>query len=117
MFWLVATVLTVYGIETLARNLFVKKQAVVLQQSLPFTVLKREAGKVGEDAYNFTLLQQSLPFTVLKHIHQFLSSNLRHVKLQQSLPFTVLKLKLTIYYTLVFRKVLQQSLPFTVLKR
>ena len=92
MFWLVATVLTVYGIETLARNLFVKKQAVVLQQSLPFTVLKREAGKVGEDAYNFTLLQQSLPFTVLK-------------------------LKLTIYYTLVFRKVLQQSLPFTVLKR
>ena len=35
-----ATVLTVYGIETFVTTFFFKRQTKLLQQSLPFTVLK-----------------------------------------------------------------------------
>ncbi len=59
----VATVLTVYGIETdglLFRPYFKYK----LQQYLPFTVLKLV--KVITNCYNKPELQQYLPFTVLK---------------------------------------------------
>ena len=61
----VATVLTVYGIETLCG-----------QGNVPFVCALR--------------LQQCLPFTVLKpiHLHRYHSNN---SQLQQCLPFTVLK--------------------------
>ena len=61
----VATVLTVYGIETNLKRVLAIVNSTVLQQSLPFTVLKRysfEPIKVR----NIYQLQQSLPFTVLK---------------------------------------------------
>ena len=63
------------------------------------------------------LLQQYLPFTVLKH-HLQAASNSAEVSswLQQYLPFTVLKpfpLKFKLLYN---SKKLQQYLPFTVLK-
>ena len=86
---MVATVLTVYGIET-ALEINGKYGALrfVLQQYLPFTVLKL----FTTIKYRFThfKLQQYLPFTVLKLIcHKTKLVNL--VALQQYLPFTVLK--------------------------
>ena len=62
----VATVLTVYGIETDKRvSQGFYREWVWLQQYLPFTVLKQ-----AMPAYNYSLthvrLQQYLPFTVLK---------------------------------------------------
>ena len=60
---LVATVLTVYGIETSISN-FIHLSLHRLQQYLPFTVLKRVgAENVGSYVCE---LQQYLPFTVLK---------------------------------------------------
>ena len=65
-FTLVATVLTVYGIETRNKTISVHLLHLLLQQYLPFTVLKR-----GETLHGIILdankLQQYLPFTVLKH--------------------------------------------------
>ena len=60
----VATVPTVYGIETLKYNL---KNVFFfgLQQYLPFTVLKLDT--VVSDTTVKLKLQQYLPFTVLKH--------------------------------------------------
>ena len=60
----VATVLTVYGIET--RNWFSNRTDLFkLQQYLPFTVLKPSSGLIL--ALNrSSKLQQYLPFTVLK---------------------------------------------------
>ena len=85
----VATVPTVYGIETLKYNL---KNVFFfgLQQYLPFTVLKLE---YSDPMFEERVLQQYLPFTVLKltkillYIRTFIST-----ALQQYLPFTVLKL-------------------------
>ena len=62
----VATVLTVYGIETnKSQCLCASKGDSKLQQYLPFTVLKPSA-----DGSNLpivlSMLQQYLPFTVLK---------------------------------------------------
>ena len=61
----VATVLTVYGIETLTVNTVNQTISFMLQQCLPFTVLKlremEETVLVSPDK-----LQQCLPFTVLK---------------------------------------------------
>ena len=65
----VATVLTVYGIETNRLfNLF-NICYMLLQQYLPFTVLK----PVGRDTFAFgsSALQQYLPFTVLKRYEYF----------------------------------------------
>ena len=64
LFIIVATVLTVYGIETNADITDVEFIAFRLQQYLPFTVLKR-----SYNLYSFVFLstlQQYLPFTVLK---------------------------------------------------
>ena len=61
---LVATVLTVYGIETQTKN-FLRSVVVVLQQYLPFTVLKQDRAKFFFDSIA-DWLQQYLPFTVLK---------------------------------------------------
>ena len=59
----VATVLTVYGIET--KEISVKIENHLLQQYLPFTVLKLESTvRIPRHIYR---LQQYLPFTVLKH--------------------------------------------------
>ena len=61
----------------------------MLQQYLPFTVLK--LNPLGHQTFHhYRVLQQYLPFTVLKpfeHIRDFD----HHVQLQQYLPFTVLK--------------------------
>ena len=59
----VATVLTVYGIETIPSTIF-KRCNSTLQQCLPFTVLKLPSN-FGATAFNVSL-QQCLPFTVLK---------------------------------------------------
>ena len=61
------------------------------------------------------MLQQYLPFTVLKllRIH---SVAVTAGKLQQCLPFTVLKLTSNSHVVLTLDIMLQQCLPFTVLK-
>ena len=60
----VATVLTVYGIETWLSSMLPDTNNV-LQQYLPFTVLKLR--KVFSNAiFDIIELQQYLPFTVLK---------------------------------------------------
>ena len=61
----------------------------MLQQYLPFTVLKRF--DFGRYASLYLWLQQYLPFTVLKH-EQSLRMHVFSFRLQQYLPFTVLKL-------------------------
>ena len=63
---------------------------MLLQQHLPFTVLKPSA----ESASFITasaVLQQHLPFTVLKHKTNVASRDCHIASLQQHLPFTVLK--------------------------
>ena len=83
----VATVLTVYGIETCNGSLLIMSISLKLQQYLPFTVLKRhrlsheptyqyvatvltvygiETGHFFVSEQSVTMLQQYLPFTVLK---------------------------------------------------
>ena len=84
----VATVLTVYGIETNSSDTLSPKALLKLQQYLPFTVLKLEPFDYKDPIPQ--LLQQYLPFTVLKleignHILRVV------LWLQQYLPFTVLK--------------------------
>ena len=86
---IVATVLTVYGIETLNR-IYGTLWSHRLQQYLPFTVLKR--WYLIHTYHEFRELQQYLPFTVLKHQLITDSDMLRFKSLQQYLPFTVLKL-------------------------
>ena len=85
----VATVLTVYGIETIIQG-GINKTSFLLQQYLPFTVLK-PSYLSRLDATGLKL-QQYLPFTVLKPSFYFYSFNFFKA-LQQYLPFTVLKLK------------------------
>ena len=60
----VATVLTVYGIETTCITLSITSSIASLQQYLPFTVLKPYG--TDADIFNSVKLQQYLPFTVLK---------------------------------------------------
>ena len=63
-FLLVATVLTVYGIETLTGIVLICSSMNMLQQYLPFTVLKlHHSTTLGPILIQ---LQQYLPFTVLK---------------------------------------------------
>ena len=59
----VATVLTVYGIETNVNFVILNKFYAKLQQYLPFTVLKRIC---FSDIECTQPLQQYLPFTLLK---------------------------------------------------
>ena len=88
---IVATVLTVHGIETLFPFRNDAADIAMLQQSLPFTVLKLRGRAGPRDCVDtvatvltvhgietvptvyftvrlFWKLQQSLPFTVLKHL-------------------------------------------------
>ena len=62
----VATVLTVYGIET-RRKIRTHLHDLLLQQYLPFTVLKLTL-YLENNADSHHKLQQYLPFTVLKRI-------------------------------------------------
>ena len=133
----VATVLTVYGIETNLRFAYSLSAFSRLQQYLPFTVLKQ--GNPHHFHGNNNMLQQYLPFTVLKLLHIFRYRTLvdgfrcnstyrlrywncycsyckwRQRRLQQYLPFTVLKQKVLLLFVYKIFK-LQQYLPFTVLK-
>ena len=61
----VATVLTVYGIETSYIILAYRKLNHPLQQCLPLPVLKHPR-EIGVRIGNISWLQQCLPFTVLK---------------------------------------------------
>ena len=112
----VATVLTVYGIETLIKYIFnLAGKKYMLQQSLPFTVLKLSSFLYNCDGFisvatvltvygietvdtvdakkrEIAKLQQSLPFTVLKRVVLPTPYRQNSEELQQSLPFTVLKL-------------------------
>ena len=85
----VATALTVYGIETthIVENRLVRM--FKLQQHLPFTVLKLNVK--NSERRESIQLQQHLPFTVLKLLVVVLA-NTSAIWLQQHLPFTVLKL-------------------------
>ena len=102
---MVATVLTVYGIET--HHPFLSTQfSSMLQQSLPFTVLKLEI-QLYQCLTSYKL-QQSLPFTVCAEGCETAeersddevrtsqvperSEGKTKVMKQQYLPFTVLKL-------------------------
>ena len=84
----VATVLTVYGIETNCKLLWVCAYMEALQQYLPFTVLKLTISR--NNSIESDTLQQYLPFTVLKPTI-LVSIDYDAIKLQQYLPFTVLK--------------------------
>ena len=87
----VATVLTVYGIETVtSNNMQNNKILFKLQQCLPFTVLKL-VGTLYMLLSILLTLQQCLPFTVLKPIEISESCAKKFRSLQQCLPFTVLK--------------------------
>ena len=87
----VATVLTVYGIETdFLYFETVPTNQFVLQQYLPFTVLKRPGDNKSFLWGNACRLQQYLPFTVLKQLYFLFVIN-TIIMLQQYLPFTVLK--------------------------
>ena len=63
---------------------------MLLQQPLPFTVLKLSSIKIKRRISTPLLLQQPLPFTVLKLSIAKNRWRLTH-RLQQPLPFTVLK--------------------------
>ena len=80
------------------------------------TVCGIETHRLAVHNLKITLLQQYLPFTVLKQLSDiFFAPSL---KLQQCLPFTVLKLLMDVLHdTHTNNKKLQQCLPFTVLKQ
>ena len=88
---IVATVLTVYGIETELSERTQSLQGSMLQQYLPFTVLKHCTNTNVLRRIGLSL-QQYLPFTVLKQHSISLSTGKSISELQQHLPFTVLKL-------------------------
>ena len=90
----VATVLTVYGIETV----LIEKELEILeklQQYLPFTVLKQKVSP--KDAV--ILVATVLTVYGIETLVRFYSINLKKSSLQQYLPFTVLKPSKTIRIT------------------
>ena len=131
----VATVLTVYGIETQRSSNDRSLNLPQLQQYLPFTVLKRRIGTIVKIR---PMLQQYLPFTVLKQYKSFLvklglfscNSTYRlrywnsYAFLYKILIYSWVATVLTVYgietiwilcvLSIIWR--LQQYLPFTVLK-
>ena len=82
----VATVLTVYGIETKSLHILTSTDFV----ATVLTVYGIETTIADITATWSTLLQQYLPFTVLKPCFTVTKSIILH-PLQQYLPFTVLK--------------------------
>ena len=85
----------------------------LLQQYLPFTVLKHVNFRKTSEI-KVVWLQQYLPFTVLKPSLPSISDLMRSAKLQHCLPFTVLKRIIIIIILIVPCSKLQQPLPFTV---
>ena len=69
----VATVLTVYGIETHTKCRYTQSHAVWSQQYLPFTVLKPA---IFSHRIERSVSQQYLPFTVLKRVRSIPSSSI-----------------------------------------
>ena len=84
----VATVLTVYGIETFLALIGHHDECLV---ATVLTVYGIETDKLGHNPLD-EVLQQYLPFTVLKRFSITIESFCKFM-LQQYLPFTVLKLK------------------------
>ena len=70
--YIVATVLTVYGIET---DTFKSKISKLISVATVLTVYGIETPLGPEITIIISMLQQSLPFTVLKHIVLFLSAS------------------------------------------
>ena len=68
LLYCVATVLTVYGIETRLLQHINLTLISLLQQYLPFTVLKHSTNNSSFNLY-VQALQQYLPFTVLKQFY------------------------------------------------
>ena len=111
----VATVLTVYGIETSNKPCLPPYVVLPLQQYLPFTVLKlRLNASLSTDLTRVATVLTVYGIETNTIINEV--SMAEYLKLQQYLPFTVLKPDdpRELY---LFSDVLQQYLPFTVLKR
>ena len=87
----VATVLTVYGIETGLRPEIIYEDILIVATVL--TVYGIETYRSYAQHIVNLRLQQYLPFTVLKRdISRILKNDVSSGQLQQYLPFTVLKL-------------------------
>ena len=86
----VATVLTVYGIETDKHNFFSFHRYEVATVLTVYGIETRQWTVYILRIYQ--QLQQCLPFTVLKRSHSGQLNRQHSVSLQQCLPFTVLKL-------------------------
>ena len=113
MFSQVATVLTVYGIETCR----MRNHRVQPSSRCNSTYrLRYWNEKICGQFELYRKLQQYLPFTVLKLYNYFKVIDSTIITLQQYLPFTVLKLYN--YFKVIDSTIitLQQYLPFTVLK-
>ena len=110
----VATVPTVYGIETfcVATSTAI---TVLLQQYLPFTVLKQAASTNLQAV--LSSLQQYLPFTVLKH-STYLLAQLDVFRSGCNSTYRLRYWNATNNFFILFSfpSMLQQYLPFTVLK-
>ena len=132
----VATVLTVYGIETTILLKLLRFVFSWLQQCLPFTVLKLATIFLALNnsffvatvltVYGIETLESHIiqirvipvatvltVYGIETHLHPL--KMLCYIQLQQCLPFTVLKLSMQLYRKYK-QMVLQQCLPFTVLK-
>ena len=114
-FWEVATVPTVYGIETFL--LFWQGISTLSCNSTYRLRYWNKTYSPSSSSRPVAGLQQYLPFTVLKPIYARFNFLFIVFSLQQYLPFTVLKLLIEVCLDQknVFFS-LQQYLPFTVLK-
>ena len=114
-YWTVATVLTVYGIETSRFNIFTVTIFFKLQQCLPFTVLKLIIHTMIF-ANCMVGCNSAYRLRYWNDILVALPTLNSTIWLQQCLPFTVLKLHNDLEEVKNIL-VLQQCLPFTVLKQ
>ena len=111
----VATVLTVYGIETEEYSFFPENVSPVATVLTVYGIETHTSGFNPEEPVCW-LLQQYLPFTVLK-LSAFKIISVRH-RLLVATVLTVYGIE-TIYTSFTFNNLslqLQQYLPFTVLK-
>ena len=110
----VATVLTVYGIETYGK-LIPYRHYLPLQQYLPFTVLKRDNHK-SQKKHALRVATVLTVYGIETKCYGANSTSLSIIQLQQYLPFTVLKPGTKFLSQMSPIATLQQYLPFTVLK-
>ena len=90
----VATVLTVYGIETLHQDRCISMTLMSVATVLTVYGIETYSNDKALEAQRLEELQQCLPFTVLKLSLLKVLNRIMDV-LQQCLPFTVLKLRIT----------------------